>query len=1099
VRVAACYPWVLSRGKRALKIGSLVASRYKLEKELGRGGMGEVYVATDTKFDVHVALKLAYPDPRGFEDCKLRFRREAVIGRLLGQKSMGFVRALDWGEVDGGVLYLVMDLVVGAKPLDLVSGTRRARVERLLRVGHIVQELHELKIVHRDLKPANILIGRDGSIRLADFGLAKLLGDKNQDDASDQGDLTKTGLALGTPFYMAPEQMDAKSVDLRADIYPLGVMLFQALTTELPFSNQGGLAKFLARQQRVLRGMEPHPRPRDRDDSVPAELDELCVRTMALDAAKRLSGVDPLVAGLTRYLDRYASSATVSEIQAREPNPDLPPTPAGLALVDPSSRTYRNERDGSLLVWVPGGNFLPGDPETIDPQATIAQTRLEGYFLGRFPVTWGQFRRFCAATRRPAPQPSFEVGDDHPVHGVSWHDAQAYCAWANLRLPSDPEWEFAARGEEPQAYPWGSEEPTAQRCNWEGHPAHGRKSTTPVGSFPAGASTAGCLDMAGNVLEWQDGAGGGSRPLRGGSFALAGAALRPARASRLPPEARKHDVGFRVARSLSQQPKRETGRVAPKTGRTARPARPRPAPRPASGSMPRTGRRPAGQRPAGQRPAASGPAASGRAARPRPAPRGGPRGTARRPVPTVSDMNTGAWGDLEATIPAPPPTAARTTRPRPRPADLIDPEATIPAPSPAARPRRPRPRPAAPMDPEATIPSPSPGTRRPPARSGPAGRPRPSQGLGLFESSSPPAASPPPVEEPYDAPFEPVDDDQDLVFYDEAITESRMRRPEIPPHPDDTEEPTPPPLKRPKKRSKRSRLSDAELRLLDHAEDLLTRMASGVSRGRGREIKFSYGPLGYSFVVSDPAARWAFVEQRVTLHPESLEGRPSGHVNLLHACNLITRRCDGMRCLITEDRLRFRRVLHLENGLPESLTGETLDQHLGYLLRGWRQVFGPLRDVQAGTPWFEGLGFLETTAHHGTTSAEVLGVLEGQLRRRVEVARHGDELVLEHGSLRVNLSWKEQLLITLLARPWAAGVEESLAVHEERHAPAVEALLEELNRKNLDRPFSLSWDPKLGVVARTHLLGSPPPATRVLGFLDELLALVEQEELESVP
>ncbi len=276
--------------------GTIVAGRYLIERELGRGGMGSVHAAVDQKFGSRVAVKLAI-STGSLEEFRARFAREARLGHLLGDQP-GFVRVRDWGEVgDGRTLYLVMDLVEGAKPLDLKEGSLEDRVRRLATAATIVARLHEQGVIHRDLKPANFLVAKSGDVRLADFGLAKGGPETTGVEDLPTGGLTLTGAGMGTPTFMPPELFDdAKRADERADVYALGAMLFYAISGRLPFS--GSVTEIISRQMKVAHGHEPAPRP-----GGPAVLEELCLHAIALDPAKRLGSVRELVARLQAATD----------------------------------------------------------------------------------------------------------------------------------------------------------------------------------------------------------------------------------------------------------------------------------------------------------------------------------------------------------------------------------------------------------------------------------------------------------------------------------------------------------------------------------------------------------------------------------------------------------------------------------------------------------------------------------------------------------------------------------------------------------------------------------------------------------------------------
>ncbi len=235
---------------------------------------------------------------------------------------------------------------------------------------------------------------------------------------------------------------------------------------------------------------------------------------------------------------------------------------------------YVNERDGSVLLYVPPGTFRMGSDSGLPHEKPVHPVRLtRGYFVGKHEVTWGQLRAFCAARGLQPPTnviDRFEAGDSHPVFNVSWDEAQAYCQWAGLRLPSEAEWEYAARGADGRSFPWGDEGPGTTRCNLRSNDYRsdldGHLYTAPVGSYAAGASAFGALDMTGNVWEWVQDWYAGSYPsgaqtdpsgpatgtlraYRGVSWYQDSSFCRAAYRSRGSPGDRFNSLGFRVVRS----------------------------------------------------------------------------------------------------------------------------------------------------------------------------------------------------------------------------------------------------------------------------------------------------------------------------------------------------------------------------------------------------------------------------------------------------------------------------------------------------------------------------------------------------------------------
>ncbi len=206
--------------------------QYEISEMLGRGGMGAVYKGRQIALDRPVAIKilsnLLDEADASFAE---RFKNEArAMGRIM---HPGVVAVFDFGETPDGLLYIVMEFVEGTDVSRMLARQKQLPAEHAMAItAHVLDALayaHERGIIHRDIKPANIMVGYDGVVKVADFGLAKMTS------VEGMSGLTQSGTAMGTLHYMAPESlMLGTSVDHRADIYAVGVMLYQMLTGMLP-------------------------------------------------------------------------------------------------------------------------------------------------------------------------------------------------------------------------------------------------------------------------------------------------------------------------------------------------------------------------------------------------------------------------------------------------------------------------------------------------------------------------------------------------------------------------------------------------------------------------------------------------------------------------------------------------------------------------------------------------------------------------------------------------------------------------------------------------------------------------------------------------
>ncbi len=203
---------------------------------LGRGGMGAVYRAVQSSLDRDVAIKLLPPELGADPEFEARFKREAKSMAQLNHPNI--VQIYDFGQTTGGHFYFVMEYVDGADLHQLIHAGQLDSEGALNAVSQICDALeyaHTKGYVHRDIKPANIFINAEGVIKVGDFGLAKLVDAESSASATDRVGLTLTGMTMGTPHYVAPEQMAAEgNVDHRADIYSLGIMFYEMLTGEIP-------------------------------------------------------------------------------------------------------------------------------------------------------------------------------------------------------------------------------------------------------------------------------------------------------------------------------------------------------------------------------------------------------------------------------------------------------------------------------------------------------------------------------------------------------------------------------------------------------------------------------------------------------------------------------------------------------------------------------------------------------------------------------------------------------------------------------------------------------------------------------------------------
>ncbi len=343
-------------------IGSIVADRYHIMKKLGEGGMGQVYLAEHVKMGRKSALKVMHPGMKADVDAISRFNREASNASRIAHPNVAAV--YDFGETPDGIIYLAMEFVDGS-PLKTVIEQQGALPPK--RAAEIVRQTaealavaHDMGIVHRDLKPDNIMLARtrDGGdlVKVVDFGIAKAAGNEAQQ-------VTKTGLVVGTPEYMSPEQLAGDKLDGRSDIYSLGLVAFNMLTGKLPFPGESAQESMIMRltdKPKALMDMKP-------EVSWPADVQAVMDKALERDVTLRYQNATEFGRALCRVVDRMPETqamelgTAVMNVPATHvsPSPNVPahatvpmPTPVSTA---PVTQATAPASKRSMVPWIAGG------------------------------------------------------------------------------------------------------------------------------------------------------------------------------------------------------------------------------------------------------------------------------------------------------------------------------------------------------------------------------------------------------------------------------------------------------------------------------------------------------------------------------------------------------------------------------------------------------------------------------------------------------------------------------------------------------------------------------------------------------------------------
>ncbi|MGC1377091.1 MAG: bifunctional serine/threonine-protein kinase/formylglycine-generating enzyme family protein, partial [Anaerolineales bacterium] len=570
--------------------GRTLQNRYRVDSFIGRGGMADVYKVWDQNRAVYLAMKVLHADLAEDRAFLRRFKREAdTLAKL---QHPHIVRSYGL-ETDGRIAFILMDYIEGVSLRTRIFDLNRPftseeALEIMQPVCAALHYAHQSGIVHCDIKPANIMIHKNGTVLVSDFGISRIT------EAA-----TATMVGAGTPAYMSPEQARGADLTPLSDIYSLGIVLYEMLSGgERPFTGErakttGGTSEKVRWEQinaapPALRKLnpqvspaleavvmcylqkEPANRPANAVDAlnmlvqavsakqlIPVESQGLLVR-VPVNAVQSPSRLPPLAVmailflmlgfGLalgfsavdlgTRGVGPLAGLATPTYTATRTPRPTITPsstvtsTPTATFTSTPGiGSTWVSEVDGMVQVFVPEGKFTMGssieqvvrDCTRFRHQSCLSSwfqnqspshiIEVDAYWIDQTEVTNTMYavcvqagickppRLYSSSTH----ENYYGVDEfkDYPVIYVSWYDAKTYCEWAGRHLPTEAQWEKAARGTSAYIYPWGNNSPSCVLSNFS--PFNGASctgDTAQVGKYPNGASSYGTLDMAGNVWEW---------------------------------------------------------------------------------------------------------------------------------------------------------------------------------------------------------------------------------------------------------------------------------------------------------------------------------------------------------------------------------------------------------------------------------------------------------------------------------------------------------------------------------------------------------------------------------------------------------------------